>query len=651
MSDNIDIMQEILINDILHNLKRKTYLVSDLKDLRVIPESIEYLSELEELYIRNCYNVRALPKGIGYLQGLKVLELNRLRLRALPSSFGALHNLEQLTVNGYALPNTMNWKALADLKQLSYLNLDVSLERIKKLPEAIKSLQNLKHLSICNNKLEDLPMWLADLPKLEILDCGGNYFMDIPKVISKIKSLKHLSISARLANQTPAGLADLDPTVKLSITHKSIQMYTKPRAIEQFWKRNKQMNFSRKEKLFILELIRQKSIDSSISNTNLYAVLNCGVRDLLTQALSLLEQRIQAKEIGKEQPFQKGQAILFNGKLNTSTNRLKNRLKELGFQTVSKLNSKVKHVILGKAPKINTYEDIADCQLWTETLLMEQINQLEKPYLLTQEGEEQINSVENIRALLMSQNEDNVLLGIELLENGGCPKELFTTVFLVYKCKSTAVTRKAILRLMGQYASSDYIDALKKRSDITNANVYEETHCKNLEYYQQKADLDLKELCFYLWNHYKLGVLFSLKYLTSADKLSYLENMMLDQELNLKFRQLTELPQELSQLDHLLTLNIAANPITKVPEVLFRLPNLETLELAFNPFCDGEILKKIVEIPTLKRLYIDSITMNIKKEELPSKAFQKQNNCKIIEQTTQNELPHNRDRKRRFAPK
>lgn len=626
MSDNIDMMQEMLRNDILHNLKRKKYSITDLKDLKAIPEAIEYLSELEELYIRNCYNVRTLPNGIGHLQELKVLQINRVRLRTFPSSFDALRNLERLTVNGYALPNKMNWDALADLEQLSYLNLDVSLERIKKLPESIRSLQNLKQLSILNNKLEDLPMWLTELSKLEILDCGGNSFKDIPTAITKIKSLKRLSIDARLLNQVPIGLADLDANIELKITNKGIQVYTKVRSIEQFWKRNRQAKFTKKYKRFVLGLIQEEKLNPSITNKDLYAVLNCGVQDLLTQALSLLEQRIQAKEIGKEQAFQKGQAILFNGKLNTSTNRLKNRLKDLGFQTVSKLNSKVKHVVLGKAPKIKTYQELANCQLWTETVLIEQINQLETPYLLTQKGEEQVNSIENIRALLMSQNEDNVLLGIELLENGGCPKELFTTVFLVYKCKSTAAIRKAILRLMGQYASSDYIDALKKRSDITNSHVYEATHCKNLEYYHQKADLDLKELCFYLWDNYKLGVVFSLKYLPSADKLTYLENMMSEQQLMLRARQLTDLPPELGQLKELLVLDIVDNPIEYFPEALFILPKIETLNMGYNPFCNRAVLEALIKIPSLKNIALYE-TKN--ENDLPSEALQKAYNCKV----------------------
>ena len=58
---------------------------------------------------------------------------------------------------------------------LSFLEiLDLSRNKITKIPEEIRNLTSLRFLSMVNNLLDDLPGQLADMNKLQVLKVQGN---------------------------------------------------------------------------------------------------------------------------------------------------------------------------------------------------------------------------------------------------------------------------------------------------------------------------------------------------------------------------------------------------------------------------------------------------------------------------------------------
>lgn len=52
--------------------------------------------------------------------------------------------------------------------------LDLSRNKISKIPEEIKNLTSLRVFSIMQNRLDDLPLGIADMNKLQILKVSGN---------------------------------------------------------------------------------------------------------------------------------------------------------------------------------------------------------------------------------------------------------------------------------------------------------------------------------------------------------------------------------------------------------------------------------------------------------------------------------------------
>ena len=64
--------------------------------------------------------------------------------------------------------------------------------------------------------------------------------------------------------------------------------------------------------------------------------------------------------------------------------------------------------------------------------LQEALDELEQPYLLEKDSESGAN-IQNLADLLMSAQDENVSLAIELIMGGGFPKELIPHAFLATK--------------------------------------------------------------------------------------------------------------------------------------------------------------------------------------------------------------------------
>jgi len=96
------------------------------------------LAHLEQILLRDCFELKELPSDIGGLKQLKILLINyNFKLKKLPESVLELTNLEELNLKGCynfsSLPN-----GIENLKQLKWMNLSetkISAGKVKKLRE------------------------------------------------------------------------------------------------------------------------------------------------------------------------------------------------------------------------------------------------------------------------------------------------------------------------------------------------------------------------------------------------------------------------------------------------------------------------------------------------------------------------------------
>ena len=118
--------------DFLNNLDIKMLNYQYEPDITIIPKSIKYLKDLEEIRVCNCA-VTNFPKEISELTKLKKIEITNNKLTKIPKEIALLQDLEELKLGGNNLKSIP--KEIGKLKNLTRLNLWAN--NLKSIPKEI----------------------------------------------------------------------------------------------------------------------------------------------------------------------------------------------------------------------------------------------------------------------------------------------------------------------------------------------------------------------------------------------------------------------------------------------------------------------------------------------------------------------------------
>ena len=164
-----------------------------------------------------------LPKYLGKLKKLEVLDLTGNIITHFPASFGQMTQLKRLYIYGITVDASMATQ-LAQLTQLEYL--EMTLGEKTKLPNAFRNLAQLKKLSISamycegvpvSNGITEFPTIICDLPALEELVLVGHDIKAIPPQIKKLKRLKVLNLYDNALVTLPDELGELSALTQLHV--------------------------------------------------------------------------------------------------------------------------------------------------------------------------------------------------------------------------------------------------------------------------------------------------------------------------------------------------------------------------------------------------------------------------------------------------
>ncbi|XP_047056133.1 putative disease resistance protein RGA1 [Lolium rigidum] len=202
-----DLARSVMVNEILDASKQKNMeggscryaLLTDcsksLKLTTISPKKIRTIRFLDCGKIELC--------GAAFLSAkyLCVLDLSECSIKKLPDSVEQLKQLRYL--NAPRMQNGMFPKCITKLLKLNYLNLRGS-SNISAIPESIGKMGNLMHLdlSYCSSIHGRLPSSFADLKELVNLNLSHCYQLDgILDVLCGLTKLQHLNLSRpRLSN-------------------------------------------------------------------------------------------------------------------------------------------------------------------------------------------------------------------------------------------------------------------------------------------------------------------------------------------------------------------------------------------------------------------------------------------------------------------
>ncbi|KAF1601894.1 Malignant fibrous histiocytoma-amplified sequence 1, partial [Eudyptes chrysolophus] len=202
------------------------------------------LGELEALNLSG-RGLEELPEEVGAaLSGLRVLSLRRNRLGRLPAAaLRHLGRLAELDLSHNRLRGLGDGGALAGLRGLRKLSLshnelgaegpglpprlaelgrleelDLSFNRLRRLPEGLSRLRHLRALDVDHNLLPSFPAPLLELVALEELDCSGNRHLGaLPEGIAALRCLKILWLSGTGLAALPESLCQLSALESLML--------------------------------------------------------------------------------------------------------------------------------------------------------------------------------------------------------------------------------------------------------------------------------------------------------------------------------------------------------------------------------------------------------------------------------------------------
>nr|XP_023923648.1 TMV resistance protein N-like [Quercus suber] len=164
-----------------------------------LPENLWMIEDLEKLYLSGTA-IEGLPSSIERLTNLTLLTLKNCKnLVCLPSTICSLNSLESLDLCGCSNIDNLP-ENLGNLKGLKFL--DLSETAIERFPSSIERLTSLTSLTLKNCKnLVCLPSTIYSLNPLERLDlCGCSNIDNFPENLGNLKGLKFLDLSGTSIN-------------------------------------------------------------------------------------------------------------------------------------------------------------------------------------------------------------------------------------------------------------------------------------------------------------------------------------------------------------------------------------------------------------------------------------------------------------------
>ncbi|KAK1418370.1 hypothetical protein QVD17_27513 [Tagetes erecta] len=175
--------------------------------LRTIPNSIGCLSKLKILNISGNL-LHSLPKSIENCRSLEDLNANFNQLNKLPDTIGfKLVNLKKLSVNSNKLAFLPS--STSHLTKLRHL--DARLNHLCSLPNDLENLLNLEILNISQNfrYLDTLPYSLGIIFSLVELDVSHNNIKSLPDSMCCLKRLRKLIVEGNPLECPPPEVMEL----------------------------------------------------------------------------------------------------------------------------------------------------------------------------------------------------------------------------------------------------------------------------------------------------------------------------------------------------------------------------------------------------------------------------------------------------------
>jgi hypothetical protein len=580
----------------------EVFSISSLGALKTIPATIARLEKLNQLNISFCKSLEKLPQELSNLKFLRSLKMMNCQQKRLLPGLSLLAQLRKLSLKGQLYSNKTNWEPITNLKAIESLELSHSLVKTKgQLPKEIFGLHKLQFLYLDNNRLSKLPYEIGQLKELLLLDLGFNIFSEFPDELVLLPKLETLIINAEAINNVPFELFELPALKELKITGRNAKKYPRISEVERFFYASKKNKFDQNFINLVLTVLKYPNLFDELEQSELILLLNCEIESIVFKSLEKLESILQHSY----SPLNSASIIYIGGKTFENKSILKLKLAHSGVKICSKLSQKPTHVLLTAGMKISDFKDCNEVIFMTENMLLKEIYDSEAD-VLSVETTDYVNNLDKVRQLLNSDDANNNLIAINLLNNTNLIEDLLTDLLFLYKKSGSQLIRKNCLDLLKKQGKLDFAIDLKKRMPLFSV-VKESTLSKSLLFYSSKYKLDTSRLLKMIYDKSKMGKHFALMHFDNKEKIEFFEKMIDGGHLNLSKTDLERLPEDFGIFsDKVETLDLSLNNFVEFPiDELLKLKNLSALK-----FINGNIWHYPDAIAELSKLEIFFIPHN-----------------------------------------
>lgn len=490
----------------------------------------------------------SLPNEFASLLNLKYLDLSNNKLESIPPSIGKLQHLEVLNLSNNAL--TTFPAIIGQLSQLKVLKLKGN--QLHQLSPVIAHLKHLEVLDIGFNPLDTLPDELKQLTSLTKLICTSNQWKTFPEVLLEmeyLESIEELDLNFRLKLPIP----------KLKLLFKVLRHLRKQKASLEVKRAAFELLFTgayrgRKEHVYPLLLIQYTEFAHIVRTY------------IIKQYHSPLNKQCQIAVLGRTKWMDWEDLSAHNSMLN------------------KEITSNTTHLVLGQYIRKKMLKQIHPKLFFISERELLMFLYPKQPANWLEEHQEKVLD------LLLSAQDGNIALGVQLLKDNELSAKMLTELLLAYTYVSLGNTplRNDIKALF--YRNIPNFESINLPSaafQFYTPNKSEHAIFQGIKNITDQCPLwDGCKIAHYLFDHYGVAYSYILEYNSLAEAQEWLEQFVNNQTITLgSLSKLKQLPQALLAFPNVSKLDLKGCSFRKFPnvELLKQLPNLEEIDLRDNP--------------------------------------------------------------------
>ncbi|KAM3731589.1 hypothetical protein ACB098_12G175200 [Castanea mollissima] len=163
----------------------------DCKNLSSLPNVCCCLMSLKNLNLSGCSKINELPENLGNIKGLEKLDVSKTAITELPSSLVLLKNLKALSLHECEGLSSISSNKLIGFPLMQKRRVDPT----GMLGRSLSNLWSLTELNLSYCHLQAIPNGLGCLSSLEYLDLRGNNFVCLPESTTRLSNMKFLLLS------------------------------------------------------------------------------------------------------------------------------------------------------------------------------------------------------------------------------------------------------------------------------------------------------------------------------------------------------------------------------------------------------------------------------------------------------------------------